>query len=175
MIIINIIIIGIISTVFSWKLLWVSYWSFRVWYWHEETHTQMWTYRYTHTDKSSSSKRGSSLFPMWLKPSLLYCHQPAFVMCGAFVCICSSCSGFALNECQLVLVQAWAPTWSIDTSLGLDCLVSMQPWSCSLITPALRPWTVLQTTLHWGWPDPTKQWPPSLPHLLPLYIRHKDL
>lgn len=77
------------------------------------------------------------------------------------VCVCSPCSGPALNECQLALVQAWAPMWPIDTSLGRDCLVSMQPWSCSLITPALRPWTSLQTTLHWGWSDPTKQWHPT--------------
>lgn len=76
------------------------------------------------------------------------------------MCVCSSCSGPALNECQLALVQAWAPMRPIDTSLGLDCLVSMQPWSCSLITLALRAWTVLQTTLHWGWLDPTKQWEP---------------
>lgn len=80
-------------------------------------------------------------FPMWLKPSAvesLILSSASF--CRVSVCICSPRRGPALNECQLALVQAWAPMWPIDTSLGLDCLVSMQPWSCSLITPALRPW-----------------------------------
>lgn len=101
--------------------------------------------------------------------------------CVLYMCAClPSCNGPALNECQLALVQAWAPMRSIDTSLGLDCLVSMQPWSCSLITPALRPRTAVQTTLHWGWPDATKHHPhapTSTPFHTPLlsYIGCKEV